>query len=164
MDKSWITLPRTDPNYRNGVLDFIQFALENTTTPGKIVCPCKKCYFRNTLTSRDVYDHLVSGKGGFMQSYTTWYMHGEQMPPITSQATNAPATREPISDGSSGMQALLHDVFPVHDIQVDEGVSQMGVEEENIQQNEQSRTEEAKKFFDLLKESEEPLWSECTEH
>ncbi|GLT55145.1 hypothetical protein SLA2020_282930 [Shorea laevis] len=99
-----------------------------------------------------------------MQSYTTWYMHGEQMPPITSQATNAPANREPISDGSSGMQALLHDVFPMHDIQVDEGVSQMGVEEENIHQNEQSRTEEAKKFFDLLKESEEPLWSGCTEH
>jgi hypothetical protein len=57
-------MPRFDPKYRNGVLRFIEFALEKTNTPGRLVCPCNKCYFQKTLPSSDVYNHLVLGKGG----------------------------------------------------------------------------------------------------
>jgi hypothetical protein len=71
-------MPRFDPKYRKCVLDFIEFALENTKTPERLICLCKKCYFHNNLTSSDVYSHLVLGKWGFMGSYTTWFMHGEQ--------------------------------------------------------------------------------------
>ncbi|GLT53591.1 hypothetical protein SLA2020_268510 [Shorea laevis] len=40
----------------------------------------------------------------------------------------------------------------------------MGEEVRVLHQDEQGPTEDAKKFFDLLKDSEEPLWSGCTEH
>jgi hypothetical protein len=131
-------MPRNSKEFRNGVLDFIEFVLENTKALGRITCPCKKYYFRKTLIPHDVYNHLVWGKGGgFLQGYTTWFFHGVQLPSITGQATNAPViskpihegcnmalvNREPIHEGSSGMQAMLHDVFPMHNIQVDEGGS-----------------------------------------
>jgi hypothetical protein len=62
------------------------------------------------------------------------------------------------------MQSLLHDVFPMHNIQEDEGESQMGVEARVGHQDEEAPTEDAQKFFKLLKDSEEPLWSGCTDH
>jgi len=175
MDKSWISMPRNSKEFKNGVLDFIDFALQNTKTPGKIKCSCKKCCFRNTLIPRDVYDHLLSAKGGFLQGYTTWVMHGGQYPSV-APVTNTPVINEPIHEactsmapvpmleGSSEMQELLHDVFSMHDNREDEGGSQMGVEAGVLQQEEQGPTEDAKKFFDLLKQTEEPLWSGCTKH
>lgn len=98
-----------------------------------------------------------------MQSYTTWFIHGEQMAPVTAQAPNAPINREPIHEGSSGMQALLHDVFSMH-IRVNKGGSQIGVEAEDVHLNEKARIGKTKKFFNLLKELEELLWSGCTSH
>jgi hypothetical protein len=59
-------------------------------------------------------------KGEFMQSYTTWFMH--QLSTVTDEATNAPANMDRIHEGNNGMQSLLHDIFPMHDIRVDEGV------------------------------------------
>jgi hypothetical protein len=35
---------------------------------------------------------------------------------------------EPIHEGDNGMQSMLYDIFPVHDIRVDEGMSQLGME------------------------------------
>ncbi|XP_062170410.1 uncharacterized protein LOC133876141 [Alnus glutinosa] len=70
----------------------------------------------------------------------------------------------PMLEGSSEMQELLHDVFAMHDNWEDEGGSQMGVEAGVVQQEEQGPIEDAKKFFDLLKQTEEPLWSGCTKH
>jgi hypothetical protein len=198
MDKSWISMPRNSREFRIGVLNFIEFALDNTKTPGKIKCPCKKCYFRKTLIPRDVYDHLLLVKGGgFLQGYTTWVMHGEQYPSV-AHVTNTPVIGEPMHEGYSmapepmhegysmasepmhegynmvpepmhvnlpgEMQSLLHDVFPMHNIQEDEGESQMGVEARVGHQDEEAPTEDAQKFFKLLKDSEEPLWSGCTDH
>jgi hypothetical protein len=57
-------MPRNSQEFRIGVLNFIEFALDNTKTPGKIKCLCKKCYFRKTLIPHDVYDHLLLVKGG----------------------------------------------------------------------------------------------------
>jgi len=92
-------------------------------------------------------------------------MHGEQLLTVTNQVSNAPVNMDPIHEGDSGMQSLLHDTFPMHDIRVDEGGSQMGVEDDNVaEEHDEECTEEAKKFFDLLKESNEPLWSGCTAH
>jgi hypothetical protein len=57
-------MPRNSQEFRIGVLNFIEFALDNIKTLGKIKCPCKKCYFCKTLIPCDVYDHLLSVKGG----------------------------------------------------------------------------------------------------
>ena len=69
-------MPRNSQESSIGVLNFIEFALDNTKTPEKIKCLCKKCYFRKTLISCDVFDHLLLIKGGgFLQGYTTCMSH-----------------------------------------------------------------------------------------
>lgn len=70
-----------------------------------------------------------------MQSYTTRFMH--QLSTVIDQVTNAPVNMDPIREGNSGMQSLLHDIFPKHNIQVDECVSQMGVEADNVYQHDE---------------------------
>jgi hypothetical protein len=44
---------------------------------------------------------------------------------------------DPIHESDSGMQSLLHDIFSIHDIRVNEGGSQMGVEADNVQHDEE---------------------------
>jgi hypothetical protein len=156
-------------------LGFIEFALQNTKTPEKMKCLCKMYCFRNTLIPRDVYNHLQSEKGGFLQGYTTWVMHGEQYPSVV-HITNTLVINEPIHEtctimvfepmleGSSEMQELLYDVFAMHNNWEDECRSQMGVEAGVVHQEEQGPAQDAKKFCDLLKQIEEPLWSGYTKH
>jgi hypothetical protein len=102
-------------------------------------------------------------------------MHGEQYPSVAPD-TSTPVINEPIHEactsmapvpmleGSSEMQELLHDIFAMHDNREDEVRSQMGGKARVVQQEEEGPTEDAKKFFDLLKQTEEPLWSACTKH
>jgi hypothetical protein len=60
MDKSWISMPSNSKEFRNAVLDFIEFALQDKKKIlQKIKCPCKKCCSCNTLIPCDVYNHLV---------------------------------------------------------------------------------------------------------
>lgn len=81
-------------------------------------------------------------------------MHGEQLLTVTDQVSNAPVNMDPIHESDSGMQSLLHDTFPMQDIRVDEGGSQMGVEDDNVvEEHDEECTEEAKKLFGLLKEA-----------
>lgn len=60
---------------------------------------------------------------------------------------------------------MLHDVFPLHDLQVDEGASQMGVEAEVVHEDQQGPIEgRVKKFYDLLKNVDKLLYEGCTKH
>jgi hypothetical protein len=52
----------------------------------------------------------------------------------------------------------------MHNNWEDECGSQMGVEAGVVHQEEQGPTQDAKKFFDLLKQIEKPLWSGYTKH
>ncbi|GLT53676.1 hypothetical protein SLA2020_269330 [Shorea laevis] len=62
----------------------------------------------------------------------------------------------PIHNDTSGMHAMLHDVFVIHDVRVDiGGGSQMGVESEFV--DHEDSAEVAGKFYELLKDADKLL-------
>ena len=43
-DKEWIFMPRTTPEYDNGLQRFLDFAFEHRSIDGKFIkCPCPEC-------------------------------------------------------------------------------------------------------------------------
>lgn len=51
------------------------------------------------------------------------------------------------------MHAMLHDVFGMHDVRVDDSGSQMRVETEAVDEDQEDIDEEcARKFYDLIKD------------
>lgn len=78
MDKSWLNQPRFTTAYKDGVRDFLQFAMRNAFSNGKIMCPCIRCVNCSQQTLEIVREHLICD--GFMRGYTTWILHGEELP------------------------------------------------------------------------------------
>jgi hypothetical protein len=119
MDKSWMRKWRGSKEYMDGVKEFMIFSAANSKTKGFIVCPCKKCCLGMTLREDVVYDHLTSG-AGILEGYTEWIIHRKQInpsvnrDPIVKESTGSPIDRMPTHDKSSGMQAMLRDVFAMH--------------------------------------------------
>jgi hypothetical protein len=135
MDKSWMRKPKSSREYIRGVMAFVKFASENSRRKGFIVCPCKKCSLGKTWSNEVVFAHLTSG-AGIIEGYTEWIMHGEPIvaPADREAISEAPSTVRvdsiPLHGGSSGMQDMLNDVFAMHDVCVEAGGSQVGVEAE----------------------------------
>jgi hypothetical protein len=168
MDKSWMRMKRASIEYMDGVKSFWRFAVANSRTPGFIVCPCKKCCLRKTLPQEVVYDHLLAG-AGILEGYEDWVMHGESIntpvnvEPVHDASTVAPVQGCSIHEGSSEMHAMLHDIFTMQDVRVEEGGSEVGVEAETVQEDLEDSDDGAQKFYDLLKDADKPL-HEKTKH
>jgi len=138
-------------NYCNGVQGFINFttSIPRNFTGGGIRCPCRKCQNKKYLHPDVVTMHLLHK--GFMENYQCWYAHkevfvskrrmGERVVGLTSNASN------------------VHDMNMVMDaMRMNQGnVSQCPIIEEEL-------NADATRFFDLLKDSDEPLWDCCTNH
>jgi hypothetical protein len=138
-------------DYCNGVQGFINFAtyIPRNFTGGGIRCPCRKCQNKKYLHPDVVTMHLLHK--GFMENYQCWYAHkevfvskrrmGERVVGLTSNASN------------------VHDMNMVMDaMRMNQGnVSQCPIIEEEL-------NADATRFFDLLKDSDEPLWDCCTNH
>ena len=97
---------------------------------------------------------------GFMENYRCWYAHeevfvrnksmGERVVRLTSSASNV---HEVANDNTNPYKNMVMDA-----IRMNQGnVSQCPIveEEPNV---------DAARFFDLLKDSNEPLWDSCTNH
>jgi hypothetical protein len=161
MDKSWMRKWRGSKEYMDGVKEFMIFLAANSKTKGFIVCPCKKCCLGVILREDVVYDHLTSG-AGILEGYTEWIMHGEQTNPsdnrdsIVEESTGStPIERMPTHDKSSGMQAMLRDVFAMHN---DHMTSPVGVESKAVVEEDiVDYDENASKFYALLEEDDKPL-------
>jgi len=154
-DRSWMYrdspqgLQRMD--YYNGVQGFINFAtsIPRNFTGGGIRCPCRKCQNKKYLHPDAVTMHLLHK--GFMENYQCWYAHkevfvskrrmGERVVGSTSSASN-------VYDMNMVMDAMRMNQGNVNHYPI--------VEEES--------NADATKFFDLLKDSDEPLWDCCTNH
>jgi hypothetical protein len=89
------------------------------------VCPCNKCCLNKTLRQQEVSNHLTVGSE-ILTGNTDWVWHGEK---IRAPVLN----REPQVEGSNSsrsvdvdtasipnesrtMDAILHDVFGMHDV------------------------------------------------
>ena len=79
MDKLWMSVgDRCSKTYRDGVKEFIHFAVRNcdeTSPPISLSCPCVKCVNHVSLSVDEVELHLY--RYGIDKNYTTWIKHGE---------------------------------------------------------------------------------------
>ncbi|GLT72541.1 hypothetical protein SLA2020_444670 [Shorea laevis] len=98
-------------------------------------CVPLRVFLGQNWSNEVVFTHLTSG-AGIIEGYTEWIMHGEPIvaPADREAISEAPSTGSvnsiPLHGGSSGMQDMLNDVFAMHDVCVEAGGSQVGVEAE----------------------------------
>ncbi|XP_052295799.1 uncharacterized protein LOC127901832 [Citrus sinensis] len=92
MDKSLISLDRRSKEYRVGVKSFLNFAVRHTTNPNHMRCPCLKCGNVKYQNLSEIETHLIIF--GIDQSYTNWFLHGEELVRGPSTSRNAQLIRE----------------------------------------------------------------------
>ena len=59
LDKSWISLLRSSPQYLVGLNHFLDFNFMRGSVRGKIRCPCEKCKFDKWKTREEVVAHCL---------------------------------------------------------------------------------------------------------
>ncbi|KAK3218820.1 hypothetical protein Dsin_012790 [Dipteronia sinensis] len=163
MDKSWIHESRVSKTFEDGVTQFLDFAFANSTD-GRIKCPCKNCnnafrHVRNTVKEHMICDGLDIGYFS-----NIWIYHGEL------DSTQARLNNEQ-SVQTNDMHGMLHNAFGV----LDDGDSEFdGVElscgdhdnssggDENVNSgNREIPNDDAKTFYNLLKDAEQELYPGC---
>ena len=77
MHRSWMNESRINPEYEEGIEQFLQFASERSRPDedGKYYCTCINCLNRRQQILDDIRDHLLCD--GIKKNYTTWIWHGE---------------------------------------------------------------------------------------
>ena len=151
-DRGWM-LRRKDQfgsvteEFRNGIDGFIQVAKRDpkfADVTGRIPCPCGKCRNRYWDISFNVEKHLYHH--GFMDGYTNWTLHGEE---------------RWVDVVSSGQDRVEENTNPYHDMVMNAFSIRSNPE---VQEVEEDPNPSAKKFFNLLKNTDEPLWDGCKNH
>ncbi|KAL9349194.1 hypothetical protein Peur_056449 [Populus x canadensis] len=102
--------------------------------------------------------HLLTK--GFMEDYLCWYAHGELFVPDESMEEQVV--------GSTSSASNMHEVGnensnPYRNMVMDA----MRMSEGNVRECpivEEEPNADATRFFDLLRDSNEPLWDGCTNH
>jgi ferredoxin-thioredoxin reductase catalytic subunit len=156
-DRSWIY--RDSPqglqmmNYCNGVQGFINFAISilRNFSRGDIRCPCRKCKNKKYLHLDIVMMHLLHK--GFMEDYLCWYAYGElfvrnesmveRMVGSTFSASNVHGV---VNDNNNSYMNIVMDAMRMNQ----GNASQCPIVEEEP-------NADATMFFDLLRDSDEPL-------
>jgi hypothetical protein len=143
-------------DYCNGVQGFINFttSISRNFTDGGIRCPCRKCK-KLKFSHQDVVTmHLLTK--GFNEDYLCWSAHGELFVPNESMVERVV--------GSISSASNMHEVGNENNNMV---MDAMRMSEGNVSEYpiiEEEPNADAARFFDLLKDSDEPLWDGCTNH
>jgi len=163
-DHSWMYRDSTQGlrkmDYCNEVQGYINFttSIPKNFTRGGIRCQCRKCENKMYLHPDAVMMHLLHK--GFVENYLCWYAQGEvfihnkrmgeRVVGSTSSASNVQGVA---NDTSNPYRNMIMDAKRMNQ----GNVSQCPIvkEEPNV---------DASMFFDLLKDSDEPLWDGCTNH
>jgi len=121
-------------------------------------CPCRKCKNKKFLHPDVVTMHLLTK--WFMEDYLCWYTHGELFVPnesmverMVGSTSSASNVHEVVNDNSNPYRNMVMDAMRMNQ----GNVSQCPIVEEEP-------NADAVGFFDLLKDSNEPLWDGCTNH
>jgi len=149
-------------DYCNGVQGFINFAtsIPRNFTGGGIRCPCRKCQNKKYLNPDVVMMHLLHK--GFMENYQCLYAHGEVFvseserimeETVVGSTSSASNVHEAANDNTNPYRNMVMDAMRMNQ----GNVSQCSIVEEEA-------NVDTTRFFDLLKDSDEPLWDGCTNH
>ncbi|KAK2363440.1 hypothetical protein QL285_088428 [Trifolium repens] len=166
MDKSWITQPQTSYEYIKGLNGFLDFAFKNRLN-GMAKCPCKKCGFKTPQFRNVMYDHLRVTP--FPVGYTCWCYHGE----VATGENNNGSPNNPLNlvhdntNVEDPIQNMINDAFGVdrnhsNEVPIASNVD-IEIDEDVMPNTTQGRTE-AKEFYELAKDGEQPLYEGCTKY
>ncbi|XP_057535278.1 uncharacterized protein LOC130813461 [Amaranthus tricolor] len=149
LNKAWVKVKdRSSIDYVNGVDQFLNFALskvrEDDRDSTNIRCPCNSCSNIFLKTKCDVRLYLL--KRGMYEKYTFWELHGEEL----VESSDGDDVNES-NDTDSGF-TMLQDACGVGAMNV--GSAEEGLN--NVAEYEKPNAN-AKKFFKLLEEYQEPL-------
>ncbi|XP_058774870.1 uncharacterized protein LOC131649136 isoform X2 [Vicia villosa] len=143
--------------FLKGVEEFITFACQQREylKDGVIRCPCKKCKNEDHLTPDEANIHIH--KHGFTPEYWNWTCHGEIIPHINDSNNDDIDMVAPCS--SSSQQWSYEHVHRYQDMVFD--AAGFNREQHFAQHEEEPPNMEAKKFYDMLNSTQQPLWSGC---
>jgi len=141
-------------DYCNGVQGFINFttSIPKNFTGGGIRCSCRKCQNKKYLHPDVVMMHLLHK--GFMENYQCWYAQGEVF--VTKRRTRERVVGSTSSASNVHDQAANDNTNPYGNMVMDA----MRMNQGNVNQClivEEEPNADATRFFDLLKDSDEPL-------
>ncbi|XP_012575532.1 uncharacterized protein [Cicer arietinum] len=166
MDKSWIKKPHKSVEYDQGIKEFITFAFQDELENGEIICPRKHCGFRK-LQSRSVIDDHLKCKP-FPKGYTLWVHHGESTRETSSispsSVSNIVQDTIVIDDH---IQKMINDAFGVEDHPKEvpiESNAEIDRNEDMLPSGSQRRYEEAKDYYELSRDEEQPLYEGCVKY
>nr|XP_009761715.1 PREDICTED: uncharacterized protein LOC104213864 isoform X2 [Nicotiana sylvestris] len=150
LDKKWMELvhDRCGNAYKLGVESFLDFAFTRLSEARVIRCPCIKCCNTSSGTHEIVKSHLIVH--GIIQNYTFCYHHGEKLGEPQSTPEDVEDYDIEEADGEDEIHRILRDLyvdFDAYNTNTD-GDDFLEVEP-NLQ---------AKKFYRLLKDFEQPLY------
>jgi len=132
--------------FRDGVDDFIRIAIRYPTIPNvtrRIPCPCIRCRNRYWETSFNVEKHLYHH--GFVAGYVNWTLHGEKK-------------WEDSSSKSFIQDSIDESKRPYVDMIIDASLGRINSEVE------EDPNPSTAKFYNLLRDVDEPLWDGCKKH
>ena len=137
MDKSWISHKRNSPEFREGMENFIRFAVTHQKDGQHICFPCKSCGNIGKVPSADeLRNHIFCN--GFSKNYTQWIWHGEYGIYFTE---NEYEEHREVSNDYAYEHDELDDML------------------RNMEEVERSHA-----FDSVLSDVEKPLYSSCDDH
>jgi len=125
---------------------------------GGIRCSCMKCKNKKFLHLEVVTIHLQHK--GFIEDYLCWYAHGEL---FVRNESMVERMVEPTFSASNVHGVVNDNNHPYMNMAMDA----MRMNQGNVSQCpiiEEEPNADATKFFDKLKDSDEPLWDDCTNY
>ena len=111
MDRSWINLHRSTPQYLAGLNYFLDFAFANAAVNGKIQCPCPKCNFKKWHPKDIVREHLIFKP--FPREYVFWQLHGERLD-MGAESVPVVSRMGVRVDEADAVNDAVRDAFGVH--------------------------------------------------
>ncbi|CAJ2645285.1 unnamed protein product [Trifolium pratense] len=154
MDKSWIMKPRGSDAYELGVMEFIKFAFKDKPENIELICPCKHCGFKKPQSMSVMSDHL--SWSAFPKEYTIWLHHGETV----GKTSTIPNIGQDTIVVEDPIQNMINDAFGIDRDKTNEVPVALNVEidrDEVVMPTETQERNEAKEFYELTREGEEPL-------
>ncbi|KAH6763042.1 S-adenosylmethionine carrier 1 [Perilla frutescens var. hirtella] len=153
-NKEWMSLfnDRLNEKYQIGVETFLNFAFGMAGSNHTILCPCVKCINTEYKSREEVKLH--QDLYGMMPNYTTWLYHGEKL-------DESSLDDEKIEESDGDIEGILKDLYPGLDGM--DGCDSNELETNPSCQSKHSEepNKEAKAFYRLLKESEQPSYPGC---
>nr|XP_027063083.1 uncharacterized protein LOC113689513 [Coffea arabica] len=150
MDKTWMQKNRRSKEYWDGLQKFLDYAFQNSSINGMILCPCKECKCGVCITRENAELHLKVY--GFVKGYTHWAAHGEFVYSSAPKPTSYDISHG-VRDELDDMHGLVHDA--------------MGIPEQDYtridgtEYKSQLPNVEAEKFYNLIDNSNKELYSGC---